>query len=87
MNVSGNRPGWFTTVTSISIGPTGHIYVADFYNDRVQMFSANGDFLNMITVASEGLQHTAIAVAVAQNGTVFIADYGNHRIQKWQHRP
>jgi len=41
----------------------------------------------MITVASEGLQHTAIAVADAQNGTVFIADYGNHRIQKWQHRP
>jgi len=84
MNISGNRPGWFTTVTSISIGPMGRIYVADFYNDRVQIFSAKGDFLNVIPVPTDGPQHTAIAVAIAQDGTVFIADHGNHQIQKWQ---
>lgn len=84
MNVSGSRPGWFKTVTSTSIGPNGHVYVADFYNDRMQEFSADGDFLDMITVPSENLQHTVIAVAVAQDGTVFLADHGNHRIQKWQ---
>jgi len=84
MNVSGSRPGWFTTVTSINIGPKGRIYVADFYNDRVQIFSAKGDFLNAIPVPADGLQHTAIAVAIAQDDTVFIANYGNHQIQKWQ---
>ena len=84
MNIKGSFNGWFTTNTSITVGPQGNVFVADFYNDRVQKFSPDGEFLNAFGIASQGLTHTAVAVAVAQDGSVFVADYLNHQIQKWQ---
>ncbi len=84
MNIFGSFNGWFTTLTGISVGPKGNIFVADFYNDRVQKFKPNGEFLNAFGIASQRATHTAIAVAVAEDGTVFVADYANHQIQKWR---
>jgi len=83
INIFGKLNGWFATVTSVTIGPKGHIFVADFYNDRVQKFDPNGVFLNSFGITSNGPTHTAIAMAVHQNGTVYVADYANHQIQKW----
>ncbi|RKZ90517.1 MAG: 6-bladed beta-propeller, partial [Gammaproteobacteria bacterium] len=84
INIFGSFNGWFATVTGISVGPDGNIFVADFYNDRVQKFTPEGDFLNTFGIRSDGPTHTTIAVAVANDGSVFIADYANHQIQKWQ---
>ncbi len=84
MNIFGSFNGWFATVTGISIGPQGNVFVADFYNDRVQKFRPDGQFLNAFGIPTQAATHTAIAVAVAEDGTVFVADYANHQIQKWQ---
>lgn len=84
MNIFGSFNGWFATVTGISIGPQGNVFVADFYNDRVQKFRPGGEFLNAFGLTTSEPTHTAIAVAVAEDGTVFVADYANHQIQKWQ---
>ena len=84
MNIFGSFNGWFATVTGISVGPQGNIFVADFYNDRVQKFKLDGEFINTFGIPSKGPTHTAIAVAVASDGTVFVADYANHQIQKWR---
>ncbi len=88
MNIFGSFNGWFATVTGISVGPQGNIFVADFYNDRVQKFKPDGEFLNAFGLPTHNSikapTHTAIAVAVAEDGTVFVADYVNHQIQKWQ---
>ncbi len=83
LNIHGPFPGWFATVTSLAIGPGGHVYAADFYNDRVQKFTPEGGFLAAFGASAQGREHTAIAVAVAEDGTVFVADYGNNRVQKW----
>jgi DNA-binding beta-propeller fold protein YncE len=80
--------GWFAVATSVSIGPDGSVFVADFYNDRVQKFAPDGTFLTAFGESGDGpgqLGH-AIAVAVAEDGTVFVADFLNNRIQKWQPR-
>jgi len=84
MNIFGPFNGWFATVTGISVGPSGDVFVADFYNDRVQKFSPEGDFLNAFGVKSTAPTHTAIAVVEADDGNVFVADYANHQVQKWQ---
>ncbi|MCF6324010.1 MAG: 6-bladed beta-propeller [Gammaproteobacteria bacterium] len=84
MNIFGSFNGWFATVTGLSVGPQGNIFVADFYNDRVQKFTPEGKFLNAFGIPAQGPTHTAIAVAVTEDGTVFVADYANHQIQKWQ---
>jgi DNA-binding beta-propeller fold protein YncE len=86
MNIFGPFNGWFATVTSITLDTQGNLYVADFYNNRVQKFSVDGQFLTSLGQKGTGpgqFQY-AIAVAVAGDGAVFIADFANNRIQKWQ---
>ena len=85
-NIYGPFNGWFATVTSVAVGPKGNIFVADFYNDRIQKFDPDGEFLTSFGRRGSGKGELSypIAVAVASNGTVFVADYGNNRIQKWQ---
>lgn len=80
--------GWITTVTSIASGPDGNIFVADFYNDRVQKFTADGQFLTAFGESGDGpgqFGH-AMAVDVAADGSVFVTDFLNNRIQKWRPR-
>jgi len=85
MNIFGPFRGWFTTVTSVALDPTGNVFVADFYNNRVQKFTRNGSFLTAFGAKGKGPgQFTHVtAVAVADDGTVFVADFGNNRVQKW----
>jgi DNA-binding beta-propeller fold protein YncE len=86
MNIFGPFNGWFATVTSVAIGPKGNVFVADFYNDRVQKFSPDGTFLTAFGETGDGADQFrhAIAVDVAADGTVFVADFLNNRIQKWK---
>lgn len=80
--------GWFKTATSITIDTQGNVLVADFYNNRIQKFAADGRFLTSFGEkgVSAGQFDHAIAVAVANDGTVFAADFGNNRIEKWRPR-
>lgn len=84
LNIFGSFNGWFTTITGISVGPSGNVFVADFYNDRVQKFTPDGTFLTAFGIKTTGPTHTSIAVAEANDGSVFVADYVNHQIQKWK---
>ena len=86
MNVFGPFNGWFTTVTSVAIGPHGNVFVADFYNNRVQKFTPDGTYLTSLGEAGKGPGQfdKAMAVAVTDDGTVFVADYANNRVQKWR---
>ncbi len=86
MNIFGPFNGWFATVTSIDVDRERNVFVADFYNDRIQKFAADGTFLTSFGEKGNGdgrFRHP-IAVAVADDGTVFVADYLNNRIQKWR---
>ena len=84
MNIFGPFKGWFTTATSIAVSLGGTVYVADFYNDRIQKFTANGAFLTAFGIPSEGPGHTEITVAVDANGIVWTANFANNRVEKWQ---
>ncbi len=86
MNIFGPFNGWFATVTSIIVGKQGNILVADFYNNRVQKFSAEGKFLSSFGEkgTGDGQFQKAIAVAEGADGSVFVADFLNNRIQKWK---
>ena len=86
MNIYGPFNGWFATVTNITVDKQGNLYVADFYNNRVQKFSADGQFLTSLGEkgTGPGQFEFAIAAAVADDGSVFIVDFANNRVQKWQ---
>jgi len=86
INIYGPFNGWFAVTTAVAVDPHGNVFVADFYNDRVQKFAPDGTFLTAFAETGSGpgqIGH-AIAVAVADDGTVFVADFLNNRIQKWR---
>ena len=80
--------GWFATVTGVTIDGDGNVFAADFYNDRIQKFGADGTFLTTFgeTGNGPGQFGKPIAVAVADDGAVFVADFANNRVQKWRPR-
>ena len=86
MNVFGPFPGWFATVTSLAVDGRGQLFAADFYNHRVQKFSADGTFLTQFGSRGEGRGRFeyVIAVAVAADESVFAVDFGNQRVTRWR---
>lgn len=84
INIFGPFRGWFATVTSVAVGPEGSVFAADFYNDRIQKFTANGGFLTSFGVPAQGPGQSEIAVAVDAGGTVWSINFAASRVEKWQ---
>ncbi len=86
LNIYGPFNGWFATVTSVAIDKAGNVFVADFYNDRIQKFASDGTFLTSFGSKGSGPGQFSypIAIAIGDDGSIFVADFGNNRIQKWQ---
>lgn len=86
LNIFGPFNGWFATVTGVAVDRQGKLFAADFYNHRIQKFSADGGFLTSFGSRGDGPGQFeyAIGVAVADDGTLFAVDFGNDRIHKWR---
>ncbi|NQV82836.1 MAG: 6-bladed beta-propeller [Rhodospirillales bacterium] len=85
-NIWGPFRGWFATVTAVTVDRDGNVFAADFYNNRVQKFSAKGTFQTAFGEKGDGPGQMAYitGVAVADDGSVFASDFGNNRIIKWR---
>ena len=84
----GDKAGWFDVATGIGIDGVGRVYVADFYNHRIQIFDSNGEFITSIGKqgSHKGEFERPTDVAVDNQGNVFVVDWGNDRIQKFSMR-
>ena len=97
--VAGTAPGQFNLPRAVTVGPDGTIYVADSGNDRIQVFSPQGQFLRQWgstcklydqTQPQQGCKGDGQAqfdepwgIAVDKSGNVYVADTWNSRIQKF----
>ena len=86
MRIPGGSRSWFRTDTAVTTGENGSVFVADFYNHRVQKFSAEGEFLVSLGSpgSGPGQLDRPIDMAVDENGAIYVVDFGNHRIQKFE---
>lgn len=71
----GDGPGEFDLPHTILVGPDGRVYVGDRENYRVQIFDADGKFLEQWTHLG-----SPWGLALAGDDSIFIADGHNNRI-------
>lgn len=74
---AGSGPGQFDTPHSIALDPSGNIYVADRGNARLQIFDANGNFLDEW---KSPLLGRPWAVRIDAGGNVYIVDGGDQSV-------
>lgn len=74
----GAEPGRFNTVHSITLDSKGNVYVADRTNNRIQVFDADGKFLDQWTDIGQpwGLYY------VAKENAIYMCDGLDNRIIK-----
>jgi len=74
---SAGNPGKFYLARGIAVTRKGTVFVADLYNERVQMFTENGDYLGCLggnCLATPGIFDTPYGVEVDAAGYVYVAD-------------
>jgi DNA-binding beta-propeller fold protein YncE len=82
---AGNGPGEFNSPTGVAVDESGNVYVADFGNDRIQIFDDDGEFAAAFNadVAGDGQLDGPADVAVDELGNIFVADFINDRVLKF----
>ena len=82
--LGGAGNGQFNKPRAIAIGPNDILYVADTYNNRIQEFDNNGNFIRTFgqigSAPGQFLNPSGIVVD-RSTGNIFVADTGNARIQ------
>ncbi len=88
---SGAGEGQFTSPRAVAVAPDGSVYVADTRGNRIEQFTADGQFvrawgsLGKIEdgTGQPGAFNEIWGLAVDKDGNVFASDTWNHRIQKF----
>jgi sugar lactone lactonase YvrE len=82
----GNEFGQLNPALAVAVDTQGRVFVADEYNNRVQVFDAQGRYLTSIdgSWGQETSQSVGIlGVAVDGQGNVYAVDSNNHRVKKY----
>lgn len=81
--------GTFNVATAVAAGPEGHIFVADFYNHRIQEFTPEGKFVQAVNGKNtgDGQFERPVDVDVGPDGNLYVVDLGNNRIQVFASGP
>ncbi len=82
---SGSGNGQFNHPADVAIDPEGHLWVPDRSNNRLQEFSATGEFMNSLGSSGSGNGQFSApkSIAFAPDGSFWVADSGNNRLQKF----
>ena len=82
---AGSGPLQFLLPGGIAISETGHIYIADYGNHRIQVLNPDLTFSHAFgSIGSDkGQFQITRDVAIDSAGLLYVADYGNDRIQKF----
>ncbi len=76
-------PGDFARPTNIAVDKDGSVYVSDTFNDRIEIFDADGNFVREFGKAGDGPGYLARpkGIAVDVDGHVWVADAVQDRVQ------
>lgn len=88
LGIPGPWKGWFSVATGVYVDDRGRVFVADFYNDRIQVFGSSGEFVAEWgeSGSGEGSFDRPTDMATGPDGRVYVVDFGNDRIQVFECR-
>jgi tripartite motif-containing protein 71 len=77
------EPGNFRQPKALAIDSQDQVYVADYANNRVQIFNENGVFLKDLGTPGKGPGQLdkIVDLAIDERDFLYLADQGNNRIQ------
>ncbi len=79
----GSEAGQFTAPRGVAVAENGRVYVLDSDNNRVQYFSAAGEYLGMWDAAERGGLNQPWGIAAGPDNSIYVADTWNHRMLKF----
>ncbi|MEW6274436.1 MAG: cadherin-like beta sandwich domain-containing protein [Bacillota bacterium] len=76
--------GYFQNPRGMTLDALGNMYVADFYNHRIQQLDSAGNFITAWGSLGSGDDqfNFPLDVAIDSNGNIYVVDSGNNRIMK-----
>jgi DNA-binding beta-propeller fold protein YncE len=76
-------PGDFARPTNVAVDKDGNVYVTDTFNDRVEIFDADGNFIRTFGKAGDGPGYFARpkGIAIDADGHIWVADAVQDRVQ------
>lgn len=79
----GTEDGQFRFPMGITLDDAGMLYVVDSRNDRIQVFTPDGDFLRSFGElgSEDGQFRRPSYIAIDDAGRVYVTDSENHRVQ------
>lgn len=75
--------GQFAVPTNVAVDGDGNLYVSDTYNNRIEIFDADGNFIRQFGKAGDrpGLFMRPKGIAIDVDGHVWVADAVQDRVQ------
>jgi sugar lactone lactonase YvrE len=76
-------PGDFSKPAGVAVDAEGNLYVADTYNNRVEIFDADGQFVSTFGKSGDGPGYFARpkGIAIDSDGHIWVADGMQDRVQ------
>ena len=76
-------PGDFARPTNVAVDKDGNLYVSDTFNDRVEIFDAEGQFIRAFGKPGDGPGYFARpkGIAIDSDGHIWVADAVQDRVQ------
>ncbi len=81
----GDRPGEFSTPTSLTLDSRGHLFVTDMTNFRIQEFDGDGEFVQAYGFLGDGPGTFARpkGTAIDRDGHLYVVDAAFENVQIW----
>ncbi|HIN24705.1 MAG TPA: hypothetical protein EYM73_10025, partial [Dehalococcoidia bacterium] len=82
---SGTGDGEFDAPSGVAVDGAGRLFVSDWGNHRILVFSQYGEFIGEWGTegSDDGQFQNPYGLAVDDEGHVYVVDANNHRIQKF----
>ena len=72
--LAGTSDGDFSQPEGVAVDSSGNLYVADYGNNRVQIFDSSGNYKDQTTAVISGTPFVPVDVAVDSSGNIYAVD-------------